>query len=560
MKFSQFHYERPDMDAACQFMNNLTQKFEASTTAKEQIDIIADYRTKLIQVSSMMNLSYIRNTVDINGEYYKNEQAFFDKVGPTYSSSIVDFGSAVLKSKFLDEIKGEYGEIFISNLEFDSKSISKEIIPLMEEENELVSQYQRFNANAMVSYNGKEYTIPAISKLTTDKDRNIRKAATQALSDFYRSQKDFLEGTYDKLVKNRTAQAHTMGFESFTQLGYIRQNRNSYTPNDVANFRKQIAEDIVPVIIKAKEKQAERIGVSKIAIYDDNYCFADGNPKAFDDSDKMIQATKEVFSMLSPALKEYIEFMIDNECYDAPERVGKRVGAYSFCVPLEHAPYVFLNYNGSDTALTTTFHEFGHGFEFYLQRFNDNSYMTGSTMDISEIHSMSMEFLFWPGLNKFFNDIDIRKYKISQLEKCLSFLSYGTMVDHFQHIIYDNPELTPDERNQKWAELERIYRPYIDFDNIEFYSDGCLWQRQQHLYSSPFYYIDYVLAQTIALQFWQLAEIDHNASLEKYVELAKKGGSLKFTDLVRSVGLKVPFEAGALIDIAKAVEKSLETL
>ncbi|MEG1620495.1 MAG: M3 family oligoendopeptidase, partial [Oscillospiraceae bacterium] len=119
---------------------------------------------------------------------------------------------------------------------------------------------------------------------------------------------------------------------------------------------------------------------------------------------------------------------------------------------------------------------------------------------------------------------------------------------------------TPDERNQKWAELERIYRPYIDFDNIEFYSGGCLWQRQQHLYSSPFYYIDYVLAQTIALQFWQLAEIDHNASLEKYVELAKKGGSLKFTDLVRSVGLKVPFEAGALIDIAKAVEKSLETL
>lgn len=558
MKFTEFPYERPNMQEACQFIDKMTDEFKVSKTPEEQIAIIEKYRDKRIEVGSMMSLSHIRHSVNTNDKFYKDEQDFFDKASPTYSNSIVNFEKAVLQYGNKEEIKKVFSDMFITKMEFSSKSQTSDIIPLLEEENKLNSQYQMFNANARVMYNGEEYTIPAITKLTTNNDRAIRKAAMQALSDFYRANKDFLEGTYDKLVKNRNAQAKAMGYDSYTQLAYIRRNRNSYTPEDVANFRKQIVDDIVPVICKAKKKQAERIGVPQIAIYDDTYCFADGNPKAFDSAEDMMKATREVFSSLSPLFKEYIDFMVENQCYDAPEKLGKRVGAYCSSVASQKSPFVFLNYNGSSDAVRTTFHEFGHGFEGYLMKDDPNNYLLHSTMDISEIHSMSMEFLFWPGLNKFFNEKDIKKFKIAQVEKALAFLAYGTMVDHFQHIVYDNPDLTPDERNAKWAELEQMYRPYLDFDHIEFYSDGCMWQRQQHLYSAPFYYIDYVLAQTIALQFWQLAEENHEAALNKYVELAKKGGRLRFSDLVSSVGLKVPFENGALTAIAKAVEKELE--
>ena len=558
MKFSEFEYVRPDMDAECEFVEKLTKDFANAKTAEEQIEIIKQYRDRYIDVTSMMSLCSIRNTQDTNNAFYKAEQEFFDVKDPTYSNVIVKFGKQILATGHLNEIKKEFGDLFISNLEFDAKSMSDEIIPLMEEENKMVSEYQLFNANARVKFNGEEMTISQVSKYITNDDRSVRKAAMQALSDFYRGNKDFLETTYDKLVKNRTKQANMMGYKTYTPLGYIRMNRNSYTAEDVAVFRKQIVEEVVPVIVKAKKNQAKRLGLDQLEIYDDTYRFADGNPKSCESAEEMMELTRQVFSDMSPLFKEYINFMIDNELYDAPDRPGKRVGAYTSDVKSHNVPYVFLNYNGTAGSVTTTFHEFGHGFEGYLSRNSKNAALIGYTMDVAETHSMSMEFLAWKGVGRFFKDPrDLEKYKISQVEDCLAFLSYGTMVDHFQHIVYDNPDLTPDERNAEWRKLEKIYRPYLDFDGIEFYADGCLWQRQQHIYSSPFYYIDYVLAQTIALQFWQLAEKDYDSALNTYVEYVKKAGTMKFTDLVRSAGLKVPFDEGSLKGLAETIEKTL---
>ena len=558
MKFSEFKYVRPDMDAACKYIENLTDKFSKTTIAEEQIKIINDYRDRLIEVGSMMSLSNIRNTLNTNDEFYKAEKEFFNEKGPTYSNATINFGRQILKNGCIDEIKKEFGEIFISNLEFDVKSMTEEIIPLMEEENKLVSQYDEFNANAKVIFNGKEMPIEEVSKYTTDDDRSVRKAAMQALSDFYMSEKEFLETTYDKLVKNRTKQANIMGYKTYTPLGYIRMNRNSYTADDVAVFRKQIVDEIVPVIVKAKKKQAKRLGLDKITIYDNMYRFADGNPNGCESADEMMEITRQVFTDMSPLFKEYIDFMLDHELYDAPTRHGKSVGAYTDGIASYESPFVFLNYNGTEDAVRTTFHEFGHGFEGYLNRKNKNGYLNGYTMDIAETHSMSMEFLSWKGIGRFFSDPkDLEKYKISQVEDALAFLSYGTMVDHFQHIVYDNPDLTPDERNAEWRKLEKIYRPYLDFDGIEFYESGRLWQRQGHIFFQPFYYIDYVLAETIALQFWQLAEKDYDSALNKYVDYVRKGGSLKFTDLVRSAGLKVPFDEGSLKELGETLDKAI---
>ena len=557
MKFSEFPYVRPDMDAACTYMNELTEKLKTAKTAEEEIAIITDYRDKCLEIRSMMSLCSIRNTQNTNDEFYKSEQDFFDEATPTYSNASINFGKEILKSQHLDAIKKEFGEMFVSNLEFDAKSMTEEIIPLMEEENKLVSEYQLFNANAKVKFQGKEMTISAVTKFTTDDDRSVRKAAMQALSDFYVSGKEFLDTTFDKLVKNRTKQAQMMGYKTYTPLGYIRMNRNSYNEQDVEVFRKQIADVIVPVIVKAKNNQAKRLGLDKIAIYDNNYRFADGNPKGCESAEEMMEITQKVFSDMSPLFKEYIDFMIEHELYDAPDRPGKRIGAYCDGIPAHECPFVFLNYNGTEDAVRTTFHEFGHGFEGYMSRKDKNANFNGYTMDIAETHSMSMEFLSWKGIGRFFNETDLKKYKTSQVEDALTFLSYGTMVDHFQHIIYANPDLTPDERNAEWAKLEKIYRPYLDFDGIEFYANGAMWQRQQHIYSSPFYYIDYVLAQTIALQFWQLAEKDYDKALDTYVEYVKKASSMKFTDLVRSAGLKVPFDEGSLSGLAETIEKTL---
>lgn len=557
MKFSDFPYARPDIPAVCKALNALTEKFKLSQTAQEQIEIIKEYRNILIEYNGMRVIASIRYTINTQDPVYLEENRFFNKNGPTVDQATVEFGTALLKSSFIPQIKKEFGDIFITNIEFKAKSMTADVVELMQSENALNAKYQEFNAMAKVPFKGKEYTVPAINVLMNSDDRQTRKDAYKALSDFYCANADFYDTVYDELVKNRTEQAKKMGLKSYTELGYIRRNRNCFTPQDVEIFRKQIVNDIVPAIVKAKNAQSKRIGIPDMKIYDDALYFADGNPKTFESADDMMKATVETFKELSPITKEYIEFMYEGQYYDAPSRDGKKVGAYCNFVATHRTPFVFLNYAGSASDVTTTFHEFGHGFNGYCKKDDVNAVLNSPTLDIAEIHSMTMEFMSEGGLDKFFSKEDVKKQKSSHLEHCLAFLSYGTMVDHFQHIMYDQPNLTPAQRNEVWQKLEKQYRPYMDFDGIEYYESGRTWQRQQHLFSAPFYYIDYVLAQTIALQFWAISTKDFDKAFNMYVELTKKGGSLTFTDLVRQTGLKVPFEEGALKEIAQTVEKVL---
>ena len=85
-----------------------------------------------------------------------------------------------------------------------------------------------------------------------------------------------------------------------------------------------------------------------------------------------------------------------------------------------------------------------------------------------------------------------------------------------------------------WQEIERTYLPWYQYDDLPAEGSGRLWQQKQHIYMCPFYYIDYCLAQTCALQFWARADADRDAALTDYVALCGRGGSLPFQALVRS--------------------------
>ena len=560
LKFAEFPYVRPDINAIVAKLGGLTADLKAADTAEKAIEAIKGYRDVLIDYMSMRSIATTRYNINTRDPYYLEENKFFNKFGPVVDKAMVEFGSAILACAFIPEIKAEFGDIFITNIQFKAKSMTADVIELMQEENALNAKYQEFNATAQIPFNGKILTVPDINVLMASDDRETRKAAYQALSDFYVKNGEFYDSVYDALVKNRTEQAKRMGLKNYTELGYIRRNRNCFTPADVDVFRKQIAEDIVPAIMKAKQMHLERIGQpeGKIKIYDNDFYFADGNPKTFESADDMMAAAVEVFRELSPETRDYINLMEEGKYYDAPSREGKKVGAYCTGIPTHKAPFVFLNYAGSAADVTTTFHEFGHGFNVFFGRENPNTVLNNSTLDIAEIHSMTMEFMTEGGLHKFFkSEEDVAKQKLSHLEHCLTFLAYGTMVDHFQHIVYDNPELTPAQRNEEWRKLENIYRPFMDFDNIEYYETGRTWQRQQHLFSAPFYYIDYVLAQTIAFQFWAIGTEDFAKSFQMYVDLTKKGGRYTFVDLVRQTGLRVPFEEGSLKFIAEKVMAEL---
>ena len=178
-------------------------------------------------------------------------------------------------------------------------------------------------------------------------------------------------------------------------------------------------------------------------------------------------------------------------------------------------------------------------------------------MESCECHSMSMEFFAWTWLQLFYGD-DTDRAKYMHLESALIFIPYGCLVDHFQHVIYDNPDLTPAERHEKWLELEAIYRPYMQFGDVEFYASGRGWQRQLHIYHYPFYYIDYCLAQTAALTFRNIMMTDYKDAWERYMKFVNEGGKKTFVELCEVAGIKTPFEDGALKEIATATDNWLE--
>jgi len=170
---------------------------------------------------------------------------------------------------------------------------------------------------------------------------------------------------------------------------------------------------------------------------------------------------------------------------------------------------------------------------------------------------MSMEFFTWPWMNLFFEE-QSDKYKYAHLSGALTFIPYGTIVDYFQHIVYEKPQMTPDERKQVWKDLQKEFMPYLNTDGMPFFEDGRYWQRQHHIYSSPFYYIDYCLAQTVALEYWAESQIDYKASWNKYIAMTKRGGTDTFTGLVKSAGLESPFEEEALKKVAKIAREWLK--
>ena len=348
-----------------------------------------------------------------------------------------------------------------------------------------------------------------------------------------------------------------MGYDNYIPLGYNRLGRNCYGPAKVAAFRQQVAEDLVPVICRVKQNQQRRLGLDQLCLYDDGMNFADGNALPMGTADDILKAGLEMYHGLSPETAEFIDFLYENELLDVLSKPGKGPGGYCSSLPDYQAPFIFSNFNGTSGDVDVLTHEAGHAFADYrASRKNYVHVLQNPTIEACECHSMSMEFLTQDFHHLFFGP-DTRKYEISHCEDSLCFIPYGCMVDEFQHRVYENPAMTPAQRNELWMELEKKYRPWLDFEDLPFFSRGGGWQRQLHIYLMPFYYIDYCMAQTVALQFWIASMADRKDAWNRYLAFTDLGGSRSFEELVRSAGLNVPYEDGCLAGTGLAVEQWL---
>lgn len=558
MKFSEMPYSRPDMEALAAATTQTLEAMKAAPNAAGQIAAYDAYEKKMQTAGTMQQIAYIRHTINTKDEFYNAENDYMDEIGPKLQELTHRVNTALLESPYRAELERHYGALMFKNLEIAARSFSPAIVELMQEENKLVSEYQNLYASATVEFDGKTMPLPLLGPYKQDPDRAVRKAAYEADAKFFDSHREELDTLYDKLVKVRDAQAKKMGLPNYIPLGYNRMGRNCYTAKDVAAFRDQIAEDMVPIVAKVKEAQRRRIGVEKLAFYDEPISFADGNAVPEGTPDEILAAGKKMYQELSPETAEFIDFMFENELFDVLSRDGKAPGGYCTEIADYKSPFIFSNFNATAGDVDVLTHEAGHAFEAY-RAFKQElpSLLHSPTIEACECHSMSMEFLTAPWHHLFFGK-QTDKYELGHCEDALVFIPYGCMVDEFQHKVYENPGMTPEQRNELWLSLEKKYRPWIDFDNLPFYSRGGGWQRQLHIYEVPLYYIDYCMAQTVAFQFWNLSRENYAEAWKRYMTFVDKAGTATFAELVESAGLKVPYHAGCIKEIGESISRWLE--
>ncbi|WP_414697803.1 M3 family oligoendopeptidase [Peptacetobacter sp. AB845] len=548
MKFSEYKYERPDFEKIntkiVSLVNSMSEckSFEAFDNNIVEINKIRNH------VESMKTLASINYSINTHDESISIENKYWDEYGPEYKKIDKIFYEAIVNSDFKEEIENKYGRHFYKLVEFSLKEFSEEIVEDLKIENKLCSEYTKLLASAKILYDGKYNNLSQMNKYMLSDNREERKKASERFYNYFESIEDKFNSVFEELVKVRNRMAKKLGYDDFVELGYLRMKRTEYTEKDVDKFRKEVREKWIPLVDEFNKQKKERLNIDELKYYDDDVEYPGWNMEPVTDYDETLEAASKMYHELSKETGEFFDFMIENGFMDLETKESKGFGGYCTYIPEIKAPFIFSNFNKTFDDVDTLTHEAGHAFQLYMSRNIDMPEINFPTLDCCEIHSMTMELLTWPWMKLFFKD-DEEKFKRTHMATIVRLIPYCMIVDEFQHIIYKNPKLTPEERNSEWRRLEKIYTPWKNYDGNKFLEKGCWWFKQGHIFKNPFYYIDYALAEVCALQIWSNMEENYDEVLENYMEICRDAGKRSFVETVNAGNLKSPFEEGCLDNI-----------
>ncbi len=557
-KYCEYYYERIDVEKFKPIFDDIITKFESAKNVDKQNELIREVNQIFSTSSTYRSIAHLNFSRDTVSSETKEENEYYDGITPALSELSTRFAKIVVSSKFRKELEEKWESQYFNLMEMELKSFNPKIKELLLKESKLENEYTALLAGAKIEFQGETYNLTGLAPFHTDLDRNTRKSSYEARFSFFEENAEKLDDLYDRLVKLRHKMALELGYENYIPLGYMKMSRSDYNAEDVSNYRKQIVKYVVPLAQKLYDQRKEILGLDKLYFYD-GINYPEGNPKPKGTPEELVKSAQEMYHELSSETGDFFDKMVKEDLLDLVNRKGKAGGGFCTSFPDYERPYIFANFNGTDHDVTVLTHEAGHAFQSYLSRKQPLIKYLWPTMESAEIHSMSMEFITWPWMEKFFGN-EAGRFRYMHMVNSILFLPYGACVDHFQHWVYENPEATPTQRKKKWSELEKIYLPNRNYDDLDFPKSGGIWQGQLHIYQMPFYYIDYTLAQVCALQFWAKFEHNKETAWKDYMNLCQAGGSMPFTKLVELAGLKSPFDEGVLNKVVSDIERWLSSI
>lgn len=548
IKVKDMTYSRIDIDDECEAFRRLTERVRTAKSGKELADIRSETIERTKHIRTMNSLCYIRFTMNTRDEYYLSEKTYYDENMPKLTAIAADFNRAFLSSPYLSDALGLINPNVAKVYELALKVSDEKIVPLMAEEAALVTEYDRLMSEMDFRFRGKKMPFSVLRKYFDDPCRDVRRKAMEIAGRRMEKDADALDGLFDKLVKVRARMAKEMDLPSYAVMGDMLMGRYSYGRREIGSFRREIAENVTPLVAELKTEIARGLGIDRVMLYDNETYFADGNPEPAHGPEGLFDAAKRMYHDMSREAGEFIDEMLAADAFDVFARDGKWGGGYCTAIDDYGQPFILANFNGSSGDVDVLTHEAGHALAYYeMFRSGADYELELGTMSVAEIHSMAMEFFAWKYAGSFFGE-HAEKYKRMHLMSSLTFLPYGTQVDEFQETCYENPTMTPAERNELWRSLDAKYRPYLSAEGLPYFERGTRWQYQMHIYENPMYYIDYCLSQTVAHRFLLMSLENYDDAFARYMKLLRVAGGLPFGELVESVGIADPLKGGALTE------------
>jgi M3 family oligoendopeptidase len=559
MKFSEIPYHRPDLAAYQEQTKAIFDRFEKADNFESQWQSLLDFVDVRKAVAGMISVASVRRTINTLDPFYEAEQNFIDENAPKFQEVNDRLYSVLLSSRFASQFEEKLGKQALDVMRLAKKVFSPEIMEDLAEENKVSSQYNKLLGSAQVPFRGEDYTLSGLTKFFEDPDRGTRKGAQEAYWGYFRENAEQFDQLYDQLVHLRDKMAKKMGYKNFIQMGYDRMSRTGYGPEEVNKFREGVKKFFVPLASSIFEEQRKRLDLEKLAYYDVPFTFASGNPKPQGDETWMKARAQEMYDALSPETSAFFRKMLDEELMDLSQKKGKEPGGYCTFIETVDMPFIFSNFNGTSGDVDVLTHEFGHSLQVYESRNLLLSEQMWPTSEGAEVHSMGMEYITYPWMPSFFG-LDAVKYHYAHQTSNVTFLPYGALVDEFQHSVYASPDLSPSERKAEWRRLEKIYMPWLDYEDNGFLEMGSKWQRQSHIYGTPFYYIDYCLAQIVAQQIFLRSQQNREALWQDYLAICRVGGKYPFLEMLELGHLKNPFDESVVGETLAGIQADIASI
>ena len=557
IKFSELPFIVPSEKKVVNKLDGFIKEIKECGSAETASQVIKKFNKYVDELGTYGAIIMVKYACDTTNPAYKKAQEKLDELMPVVSNYSTEFIKVIMKQKYKKDLENKFGKYLFKKYEISLRRFDEKIIPDLIKENKLTSKYDEIMGGAQIEFRGEILNLSQLGKYTQSSDRLTRKEASQALDKWLKDHDKELGDIYSELVLLRDGMAKKLGFKNFVELGYLNMGRTDYNAKMVKGYRDQISQEVVPVCQKLYKTQMKLLGIKNPQYYDYNVHFASGNPVPAGDSKFILNTAHEMYTTLSSETKEYFDHMVRTEMMDLEARPGKAPGGFCISFDSYKTPFIFSNFNGTSGDVDVLTHEGGHAFQAYLCSDIKIPQYRDPTMETAEIHSMSMEFFAWPYADKFFGE-DGDKYRYYHLVSAIEFLPYGITVDEFQHWVYEHPNASHEERCKEWREIEKRNLPHKKYDDCPTLDSGRWWLRQTHIFSSPFYYIDYTLAQVCAFQFLIKDRNNHEKAWKQYVKLCKCGGKYPFVELLEKNHLQNPFLDGSIHKIMGKLNKILK--